>query len=225
MFCQLRCELKLTPYRTLQLALLRALCALLRHCALSDSLLCSRAARAIVPSLTTLLSTQADVQKEEDNAQAGATKSKKGKKRARGYEGDEVFKISRQMVCLTEVAGEVVLTSLEGWFHCIVSYPSLMSHLPAVHLLLSRASLSASIQSVAARVLIAVYIGISNIPPNLFSPDPALHSNVYELVQRICVELGAGTSSTLSKSLGLLVNASFHGHASSVRVTERLCAS
>ena len=63
----------------------------------------------------------------------------------------------------------------------------------------------------------AVYLDIPSIPSNVFSPDPDMHSKVYEAVQGICFEVGAGTSSTLSKSLGMLINASFHGPTSSVR--------
>ena len=110
-FVQEYIDIKAT--RKLRLALLRALSALLRDCTLTEVLLSSRAARAVLPSVTALLSTQTDVQKEDDAAQA-AGKGKKGKKRARGYEGDEVFKTSRPMLCPTKVAGQVVLAALDG---------------------------------------------------------------------------------------------------------------
>lgn len=42
------------------------------------------------------------------------TGSKKGKKRVRGYEGDEVFKVGREKLCESALDGELVLASLDG---------------------------------------------------------------------------------------------------------------
>lgn len=80
-----------------------------------------------------------------------------------------------------------------------------------IWLLASRSPLTPSVQSITARVLLAVYVGIPHIPPSIFSPNPATHLKVYQSVQRICTELGTGTTSTLSKSLGLVIGASLYG--------------
>ena len=43
-----------------------------------------------------------------------AASSKKGKKRARGYEGDEVFKVGRTVLCPSSEDREIILASLDG---------------------------------------------------------------------------------------------------------------
>ena len=72
----------------------------------------SRLARAVLPSLSTLLAVQSQAQRDDDANAAGA-KARKGKKRTRGYEGDEVFK-TREIVCPSKEDGEVVLAALNG---------------------------------------------------------------------------------------------------------------
>ena len=79
---------------------------------LNDPMLPSRLARAVLPSLTALLASQSQAQRDDDPI-SSTTKTRKGKKRARGYEGDEVFK-TREVVCPTKEAGEVILTALES---------------------------------------------------------------------------------------------------------------
>lgn len=65
--------------------------------------------KAILPSLTIILATQSEFHRVE----ADTGKNKKGKKRARGYEGDEVFKMSRQVVCPLKEDGEVLMAALD----------------------------------------------------------------------------------------------------------------
>lgn len=92
---------------------LRALSFILSECPLGDSLLASRLARAVLPSLTSLLDAQSDVQREE-NTSINTSKGRKGKKRARGYEGDELFKTTKEVMLPTKEAEDVVLLALEG---------------------------------------------------------------------------------------------------------------
>lgn len=81
----------------------------------SDPQLTSRLMRAILPSLTLLMSPQSESTRDNGNeADTNATKSRKGKKRARGYEGDEVFKVSREILCPTKEDGESLLLTLDG---------------------------------------------------------------------------------------------------------------
>lgn len=66
---------------------------------------------------------QTEVQKEVEtdaNSSANSTKNRKGKKRARGYEGDEVFKASRDILCPTRDDGEVVLVAVDGQYNTII---------------------------------------------------------------------------------------------------------
>lgn len=101
-------------YSSRRLYFLHSAHLLLTKCGiLHDSLLPSRLARAMLPSIIVVLSHKSDIQPEAE-ASAGSAKSRKGKKRARGYEGDEVFKMTRTAICTTEEDGEVVLAALSG---------------------------------------------------------------------------------------------------------------
>lgn len=75
-----------------------------------DTILPSRLARAVLPSLTSILASRSSLQEES----VGAAKNRKGKKRARGYEGDEVFQMTKSMMCTSEEDGDVLLAALDG---------------------------------------------------------------------------------------------------------------
>jgi hypothetical protein len=76
----------------------------------------TRLAKAVLPSLTVVLATQpAEVQHSDEPAGfSSAGKNKKSKKRPRGYEGDEVFKVTREIICPTREDGLVLLAALNG---------------------------------------------------------------------------------------------------------------
>lgn len=75
-----------------------------------DTILPSRLARAVLPSLTSILAPRSNLQEES----VGVIKNRKGKKRARGYEGDEVFQMTKSMICTSEEDGNVLLAALDG---------------------------------------------------------------------------------------------------------------
>ena len=96
-----------------RISFLRAASVLLDQCpALNDPMLPSRLARAALPLLTALLALQSQAQREDDVNGPGV-KGRKGKKRARGYEGDEVFK-TREVACPSKEDGDVVIAALDG---------------------------------------------------------------------------------------------------------------
>lgn len=68
--------------------------------------------KALLPSVSVILIAQSDVPQKDNGSATGRTK--KSKKRTRGYEGDEIFKISREVVCPTVDDGKVLLSALEG---------------------------------------------------------------------------------------------------------------
>lgn len=80
---------------------------------LHDSISASRLARAVVPSIATLLSTKSQGQ-EVAGTTASKTRNRKGKKRARGYEGDEVFNVTAEVISASKVDGDVLLASIDG---------------------------------------------------------------------------------------------------------------
>ncbi|KAI0346803.1 hypothetical protein BDW22DRAFT_1386488 [Trametopsis cervina] len=192
-------EQKVTAFE--RCSLLKTVHALLNDCpGLSDPQLPSRLSRAVLPTLAGLLTSQSDAQKEMQADDRGSdAKNRKGKKRVRGYEGDEVFKISREILCPTEEDGKVVLVTLD-----------------VIQLLLGGSALSPSIQSLIGRILLALCTSLPHIPAGLVSHDLSLHSQVYAKVHTSCVTFSSGTSN-ISKSFGLVLNGSSQGVDDSAR--------
>lgn len=77
---------------------------------LHSPLLPNRLAKAILPSITKILTTSSDT----EDVQASSSKNKNARKRARNYEGDEVFKVTRQVVCITPEDEQILLKSIDG---------------------------------------------------------------------------------------------------------------
>ena len=97
-----------------------------------STLLPTRLAKSILPSLTMVLATQSEVQRTDDPVGvSSAGKNKKGKKRARGYEGDEVFRVTREVICPTKQDGDVLMAALHGmllnWCNVVIKYVDLKS--------------------------------------------------------------------------------------------------
>ncbi len=86
-----------------------------------DNVIASRLVRATLPLLAIVLSKRSQAGIENEQA-SGQSRSKKGKKRARGYEGDEVFKVGREIVCSTAEEGDVLLASVDRKGR-VVSHP------------------------------------------------------------------------------------------------------
>lgn len=80
--------------------------------ALNSSTVPTRLVKSILPVLTTLLPRKSEVQ--QHLQETSTTASKRGKKRARGYEGDEVFKVGVGVLCPTLEDSEIVELALEG---------------------------------------------------------------------------------------------------------------
>ena len=74
-----------------------------------------------------------------------------------------------------------------------------------VRFLLRDPNLSAAMQSISVRVVLAVLFEITRMPPARFSPDPCLYPQVINRLHEIVAEIASGTSSTLSKSLPLII--------------------
>jgi hypothetical protein len=68
-------------------------------------------AKNIVPSIAAILSTTPG---NLGSTEPSSGKNNKGKKRSRNYEGDEIFNVSREVVCATDEEGKVLLASIDG---------------------------------------------------------------------------------------------------------------
>ena len=80
---------------------------------MSNPLLANRLVRAVIPYLTKLILPQSETKTAEPSDVGGSSK-RKGKKRARGYEGDEVFKTSPGVFFGSPHEERVVMFSIEG---------------------------------------------------------------------------------------------------------------
>ncbi|KAF9464353.1 rRNA processing/ribosome biogenesis-domain-containing protein [Collybia nuda] len=181
-----------------RLFLLTTLRSLLTHCHPLDSLLIpTRLARAVLPSLFIILDTPTELE-----GRSSVTKSKKGKRRARDYEGDEVFNLSRSVICPSLDDGKVILVALE-----------------VMQFLMRNNNLSSAVHSISSRVLISVLLALPQISPTLLSIDPSLHKRLIQLVRTMSIEFSSGTTSEMSKSLSLVIHASANdgGHDSDLR--------
>jgi len=106
-----RLEHPLTPKQ--RLPILTALKTILSSTRFVDTpILANRIVRAVLPYLVVVLSSASPA--EVAMTAAGEDPSKKGKKKAKNYAGDEVFKVTRDIICPTDVDAEVLLSSLEG---------------------------------------------------------------------------------------------------------------
>lgn len=106
--------LKFTAHhRSQRLRFLQAAQVLLRTSLVVHSpLLPARLTKAILPSISKILPVHSEPSPTGASVNGGT--NKKGKKRARGYEGDELFKTSKEVVCPTIIDDQVILTALDG---------------------------------------------------------------------------------------------------------------
>jgi hypothetical protein len=68
--------------------------------------------KSLLPIIAALLPRKSDIQQQLQEYSTAA--SKKGKKRTRGYEGDEIFKVGVGVLCPTLEDGEIVEAALDG---------------------------------------------------------------------------------------------------------------
>ncbi|KAK1233310.1 hypothetical protein PQX77_003536 [Marasmius sp. AFHP31] len=181
-------EQKLDPLE--RLSLLQTLDVLLASCRpLSSPILSTRLTRAVVSLVKSVLPSQADAGSSADT-QGGGSKSRKGKKRARGYEGDEVFKTSISVICPSIVEGKVLLTACD-----------------VLQKLLRNSDVSLAIHSLACRVVLAAMLHLPQLAAGLISPDPQVYQQLMKRLQNLAMELSEGTTSAMGKSLGLVIHA------------------
>ncbi|KAG2154981.1 rRNA processing/ribosome biogenesis-domain-containing protein [Suillus bovinus] len=178
-------HLEQNPLSERRCALLRCIQTLLSNSSPTTSELSStRLVKAVMLSLMPLLSTQSDVHTGETSSE----QSKKGRKRRRDYEGDEVFKLSKDVVCSSIAEGEAILCALDS-----------------LQVIMRGAELQSAIRSLACRVMLSLSLSLTAMSRSSLSQDVHLHSLVLAKVNGICLELARGTTSAMSRSLGLVL--------------------
>ncbi|KIJ56927.1 hypothetical protein M422DRAFT_23065 [Sphaerobolus stellatus SS14] len=149
----------------------------------------TRLAKAILPQLTMLLSHKSDVTQQKEEASA-VTSSKKGKKRARGYEGDEIFKVGPTVLCPTPEDRQVVLVSLD-----------------ALDPLIQNPHIAAPIRALAKRLLVTLLLELPKHGASAISQDLAFQGQVYAKVAAICSrQILPEPSGWMNSSAGLVIN-------------------
>ena len=88
---------------------------------MSNPILANRLVRAVIPYLAKSISSQSEA-KNAETTDAGGSSQWKGKKRARGYESDEVFKTAPGVLFGTPREERVVILSVEGKESCCTSF-------------------------------------------------------------------------------------------------------
>ncbi|KAK0206320.1 rRNA processing/ribosome biogenesis-domain-containing protein [Desarmillaria ectypa] len=182
-------HLEQKPVGSQRLPFLDTLHSILVHCfPLHSEVSCNRLTKAVLSSITTILPSQSDFDQSTDTIQTG--RSKKGKKRARAYEGDELFKVSRNVLFPLSDDGKAVLVACD-----------------ALALLLRNPGLSPTTHSLSVRVLLSILFFLPQRSPLSLSSDPTLHPKLLQKIQALVTESGCGTTNTASKSLGLVLRA------------------
>ncbi|KAJ3892096.1 rRNA processing/ribosome biogenesis-domain-containing protein [Lentinula edodes] len=179
-----RLEQKISLFN--QIPFLETVHALLTRCHPSHSpLLSSRLTRIALLNLMVILPSQTDVQ--NGMAQTGGTnKSKKGRKRARNYEGDELFKASGDVIFLVITLQLIALLVLR--------------------LLLQNANVTPALHSMASRVILAISLELPQMTPATLSPDPHAYHALVQKIRDTAVQLGSSTTSAMSQSLNLVLS-------------------
>ncbi|KAJ3883848.1 rRNA processing/ribosome biogenesis-domain-containing protein [Lentinula edodes] len=182
-----RLEQKISLFN--QIPFLETVHALLTRCHPSHSpLLSSRLTRIALSNLMVILPSQTDVQ--NSMAQTGGTnKSKKGRKRARNYEGDELFKASGDVICPTTDNVKSLLISCD-----------------VLRLLLQNANVTPALHSMASRVILAISLELPQMTPATLSPDPHAYHALVQKIRDTAVQLGSSTTSAMSQSLNLVLS-------------------
>ncbi|KAF8631610.1 hypothetical protein AX15_002357 [Amanita polypyramis BW_CC] len=177
-------HLEREPKAALRLVCLEALQAILIHCHPLDSdLLPNRLVKSILPLLTIIFSHPSGPSKANDRIPF----MRKGKKRNRNLEGDEILKTTREILCPTAEDELSLLTALE-----------------VLKRLWQNPNLSAQMQSVLARSLIALHLSLPRFPRALLSVNPSFHAQLSKKIQDNVLEISSGTSNISGRSLRLI---------------------
>ncbi|THH12214.1 hypothetical protein EW145_g134 [Phellinidium pouzarii] len=152
----------------------------------SDPLIAGRVVKAILPSVAALLSQKASG---GEPASAVDNGGKNGKKRARGYEGDELFNVGRSLLCESSVEGEIILATLH-----------------ALPYLLRIPNLPGYLHSISSRLLLSLLILLPKLPASSVSQDSKLKDDIVYRVKDACIETSSGSSGMLCKSLPLIID-------------------
>lgn len=106
------------------------------------------------------------------------------------YEGDEVFKTTRDLLLRSGSEGEEVLLSLHSK-SASVSSPIILTSdanymITVLPDLISSPHTNPAVSSVASRILLTLLLQLPHMPPSFVSTDPSMHGRILAQVIRAC---------------------------------------
>lgn len=162
--------------------------------------------KSLLAILTTLLPHKSVAQQQLEETFTAT--SRKGRKRTRGYEGDEVFKVGVSVLCPTLEDCELVETALEGRQQLKCTMPYLTVYVEALDPLLSNPHLSAPVRTLSGQLLIFLLLEVPRQSPSAISHDLSFHGRLHARLLSLCNRhVVAGSSGWINSAVGLVVNA------------------
>ncbi|KAG8961176.1 hypothetical protein FRC03_005682, partial [Tulasnella sp. 419] len=189
----LRSSSLVPQYRTLLLDTIPILVYSIRpfHSTLVPSALC----KTVLPSVTKLVGEEprGNANTETNNSDPSVSR-RKGKKRARGYEGDEVFKKEKGSYRLTFHESDEALAAID-----------------ALSCLAQSGLLAPSTLSTLKKVFLSLLLRLPDQDEQLLSPDPTVHGKLITRITKVCTELEtSGNGGWNAPTLGTVVSTVTH---------------
>ena len=160
----------------------------------------NRFLRLIFPIIASILPNSQQADREDSTLT-----SKKGKKRVRGYEGEEILRRGQEYTLRNYEERQVAVEALKSrCFYRFLKGSSQTAPL-ALPTLLQNPSVSAPLRSLAARLVISLSLTLPQISSASLSPDPKFYNALIDVVHIASKQISHGTSGTLSKILPLII--------------------
>jgi hypothetical protein len=217
----------LSRYRGHQIPPLEALNNLLQIGPIHNTHLASRIFKVMAPLLTPLIPSKTSItgpsQSNAATGTSGISKKKKGKQRARAFDGDEVqLGGGKPAICPTRESVDILLLSLEGTYViALLVSVAIEQTSTGLDLILPLPHLPASLHSIGCRLLISIILNLPFLPPSTIFSDPSVYTELHRATLRVSRGLLLGpTNSHVGRSLDFLISTLENGASDhSVRVT------
>ena len=207
----------LSHYRAHQVPSLEALKHLLQLGPIHNTHLASRIFKVIAPLLSPLIPPKTSItgssQSKEAIGTSGTAKKKKGKQRARAFEGDEVLDGGKPAICPTRESVDILLLSLECAYATALRVSVAIEPTPTgLDLILPLPHLPASLHSIGCRLLVSIILNLPCLPPGTISSEPSVYTELHRALLRVSRGLLLGpTNSHVGRSLAFVISALENG--------------
>ncbi|TFK71783.1 hypothetical protein BDN72DRAFT_957805 [Pluteus cervinus] len=169
---------------------------------LASHLLLARILRALLPSLVQILGAAKGIHVAGE-VKASTSSSKKGKKRARNFEGDEILREPMEFLFPSPEDRKATLITVK-----------------VVAQVVSNPYLSSTMHSLASRLILASVLILSKMTIPSLSPDPLFQKELLSSITSLSIHLASGTTNVMSQSLPLVINAALESEGPSTTFDE-----